>query len=59
MTVTAEGVEREEQAAQLTREACTELQGFLFSEPLQAVEIPAVLERLGALQVPPEQVAAW
>ncbi len=46
MTVTAEGVEREEQAAQLTREACTELPGYLFSEPLRAAEIPDLLERL-------------
>jgi diguanylate cyclase (GGDEF)-like protein len=47
MTVAAEGVEREEQAQQLTNEACNELQGFLFSKPLRAAEIPALLERLG------------
>jgi EAL domain-containing protein (putative c-di-GMP-specific phosphodiesterase class I) len=46
MTVTAEGVENEQQAAQLAREACTELQGYLFSEPLRGVEIPNLLERL-------------
>ena len=45
----AEGVETEDQAALLTREACTELQGYLFSPALPADEIPALLERLGAL----------
>jgi diguanylate cyclase (GGDEF)-like protein len=49
MSVTAEGVESHEQAAQLAREACTELQGFLFSEPLRAAEIPDLLERLPAI----------
>ena len=49
MTVTAEGVENEQQAAQLAREACTELQGYLFSEPLRGVEIPNLLERLAVL----------
>ena len=48
MTVTAEGVEREDQAAQLAFEACTELQGYLFSKPLRATELPALLERLAA-----------
>ena len=47
MTVTAEGVENEEQAAQLVEEACTELQGYLFSRPLPAADIPRLLERLG------------
>ena len=59
MTVVAEGVEKEEQAALLTREACTELQGYLFSEPLRAVDIPELLERLGSLQVLPEPVPEW
>ena len=49
MTVTAEGVESLEQAALLARETCTELQGFLFSEPLRAAEIPDLLERLPAI----------
>ena len=46
MTVTAEGVENEQQATQLAREACTELQGYLFSEPQRATEIPRMIERL-------------
>jgi len=47
MTVTAEGVETEAQAEQLAREACTDLQGYLFSKPVRAMEIPGLLERLG------------
>jgi diguanylate cyclase (GGDEF)-like protein len=43
--VTAEGVEREEQVAHLTKEACTEMQGYLFSKPLRAEEIPDLFER--------------
>lgn len=43
--VTAEGVEREEQATHLTAEACTEMQGYLFSKPLRATEIPRLLEQ--------------
>jgi diguanylate cyclase (GGDEF)-like protein len=49
MTVTAEGVETKEQATQLAREACTELQGYLFNEPLCAAEIPGLLQRLPAI----------
>ena len=37
----------EEQADQLSSEACTELQGYLFSKPLRAAAIPELLERLG------------
>jgi diguanylate cyclase (GGDEF)-like protein len=36
MTVTAEGVESEEQAILLEREHCTTLQGYLFSRPVPA-----------------------
>jgi EAL domain-containing protein (putative c-di-GMP-specific phosphodiesterase class I) len=49
MTVTAEGVETKEQATQLAHEACTELQGYLFNEPLCAAEIPGLLQRLPAI----------
>ncbi|MGH7077051.1 MAG: EAL domain-containing protein, partial [Acetobacteraceae bacterium] len=43
MTTTAEGVETEEQLAALSAERCTEVQGFLFSRPRPASEIPALL----------------
>jgi EAL domain-containing protein (putative c-di-GMP-specific phosphodiesterase class I) len=56
MTILAEGVETEEQAALLTREVCTELQGYLFSEPRRAADISDLLERLGRPQEVPEPV---
>ena len=39
MTATAEGVETSEQLDRITSEGCTEMQGFLFSQPLPAHEI--------------------
>jgi EAL domain-containing protein (putative c-di-GMP-specific phosphodiesterase class I) len=35
LAVTAEGVERREEAAVLTRLGCREFQGYLFSQPLR------------------------
>ena len=46
ISVLAEGVETEEQAAHLARESCIELQGYLFSEPVPAGEVPRLLVRL-------------
>ncbi|MGH7119665.1 MAG: putative bifunctional diguanylate cyclase/phosphodiesterase [Acetobacteraceae bacterium] len=43
MTTLAEGVETEEQLAALTAEKCTEAQGFLFSRPRPASDVPALL----------------
>ena len=52
IAVTAEGVETDEQAAQLTSEACTQLQGFLFSRPMPVTEVAAILRSLsGSLSV--------
>ncbi|MCU0986347.1 MAG: EAL domain-containing protein [Acetobacteraceae bacterium] len=48
MGTTAEGVETEEQLAALTEEGCTEAQGYLFSRPRPAEEIPALLRTLAA-----------
>ena len=42
--VVAEGVETEEQASELTRLGCAELQGFLFSRPLPLDAASAYLE---------------
>src|SRR5467141_3811218 len=39
MTATAEGVETKEQLDRIASEGCTEMQGFLFSQPLPAHEI--------------------
>ena len=39
MKATAEGVETREQLDRITSEGCTEMQGFLFSQPLPAAEI--------------------
>src|SRR5450755_1898526 len=39
MMATAEGVETREQLEQITSEGCTEMQGFLFSQPIPAHEI--------------------
>ena len=48
MAVTAEGVETDEQAMQLAIEACTQLQGYLFSKPVPAASVPGLIERLSA-----------
>jgi EAL domain-containing protein (putative c-di-GMP-specific phosphodiesterase class I) len=48
LTVVAEGVETEEQAAALKRLGCDELQGYLVSKPLtfeQVAELLATTER--------------
>lgn len=39
MTVTAEGVETEDQAKRLRQTGCEELQGFLYSRPRPASEL--------------------
>jgi diguanylate cyclase (GGDEF)-like protein len=38
MTTTAEGVETQEQLAELRRLGCTDVQGYLFSKPVPAIE---------------------
>jgi diguanylate cyclase (GGDEF)-like protein len=46
MTTTAEGVETEEQLEILRREGCMQVQGYLFSRPKPATEIPSMLRQL-------------
>ena len=46
IATTAEGVETEGQLEGLRNEECTEVQGYLFSPPRPASEIPGLLTRL-------------
>jgi len=45
MTTTAEGVESEDQVAKLREAGCTHIQGYVFSGPRPASEIPAMFAR--------------
>jgi diguanylate cyclase (GGDEF)-like protein len=45
-STTAEGVETDDQLTQVRAEGCNEVQGYIFSRPLPAGEIPALLARL-------------
>lgn len=45
-STTAEGVETDDQLTQIRAEGCTDVQGYIFSKPLPASEIPALLARL-------------
>jgi EAL domain-containing protein (putative c-di-GMP-specific phosphodiesterase class I) len=57
MTVTAEGVETDEQAVQLALEDCTHLQGYLFSRPVPVEAVPDLLARLAPAPPVPDAVS--
>ena len=46
MITTAEGVETEEQLEILRAEGCMQAQGYLFSRPQPAHEVPSILRQL-------------
>lgn len=46
MTTTAEGVETNDQLEQIRAQGCTEVQGYLFSKPQPASEVPRLLSSL-------------
>jgi diguanylate cyclase (GGDEF)-like protein len=46
MATTAEGVETSDQLARLRAEGCTEVQGYLFSRPRPASDVPELLRSL-------------
>ena len=47
MSTTAEGVETWEQLERLRAQGCNEVQGFYFSPPKPAADIPALISSLG------------
>ena len=52
---TAEGVETADQLRLLGIEQCTQVQGYLFSRPRPASEVPAMLAEVAARAQPPDQ----
>lgn len=46
MTITAEGVETEEQMRQLNLDGCVEVQGYLYIKPVPAGDLKELLARL-------------
>ena len=51
MRTTAEGVETPEQLSQLRMEGCNEVQGYLFSRPVEPSAIPNLLEQWNGIAV--------
>src|SRR6202167_6792634 len=51
MTTTAEGVETSEQLDLVRRLGCTDVQGFFYSPPVPAAELPKVLRKYSAAKI--------
>ncbi len=54
MRTVAEGVETRQQLARMRNDGCSEAQGFLFSRPVPAAQVPAVIASLAALSLAPQ-----
>ncbi|MBV9455991.1 MAG: EAL domain-containing protein, partial [Bradyrhizobium sp.] len=57
MRINAEGVENAEQLGSLREEGCAEVQGYFYSPPRPAAEVPALLERFGLAGAATEEPA--
>ncbi len=55
MATTVEGVETAEQLRIVSAEGCSEVQGYLFSKPRPAAEVPGLIERLAGGAPPAEE----
>ena len=51
MSVTAEGVETDEQLRTLRAERCTDVQGYLFSAPVPSADVAALIRKLSPAMV--------
>jgi diguanylate cyclase (GGDEF)-like protein len=51
MTTIAEGVETHDQFVRLEAEGCTEMQGYFFSRPVPAVDVPRLIRQFHADEV--------
>jgi EAL domain-containing protein (putative c-di-GMP-specific phosphodiesterase class I) len=58
IATTAEGVENEQQMAQLVRDGCTELQGYFFGRPCPAADVARLLTGSIAVEVAKTGAAA-
>jgi EAL domain-containing protein (putative c-di-GMP-specific phosphodiesterase class I) len=59
MTMVAEGVETKQQLAALREQGCKRVQGYLFSRPVRAAQVPELIRTLcGKGSVLPAQITA-
>ena len=59
LSVTAEGVETEEQALYLEEKSCNRCQGFYFSRPAPALEITAKLQKSNAIKIQKNKIPLY